>query len=73
MSIFNPTTSYNQLFNCINKKKAEVTEGLYCTERILLTAEPIWFSFTMSLLRGPGKIYNYFGEGYQLPPEKKRS
>ena len=27
---------------------------------LLLTAEPIWVSFTVKLLVGPGKVYNYF-------------
>ncbi len=33
--------------------------------RILLTAEPIWFSFSMKLLIGPGKVYNYLRK---IPP-----
>ena len=30
-------------------------------KRILLTNEPICFSFTVKLLRGIGKFYNYLG------------
>ena len=35
----------------------------FCLKRrISLTSKPIWFSFTMKLLKGPGKVYSYFGE-----------
>ena len=39
--------------------------------RISLTAEPIWFSFTMKLHIGPGGFYNCFGGDYQQPPKRK--
>ena len=32
--------------------------------RILLTAEPKWFSFTIQLLVGPGKVYIHFNNKY---------
>ena len=36
----------------------------------MVLAEPIWFSLTVKLLIGPGKIYNYLGEGtFSLPRE----
>ena len=40
---------------------------------ISLTAEPIWFTFTVKILIGPGKVYNYFGRVYHHPPKKHRS
>ena len=36
-------------------------------QRISLTAEPIWFYFTVKLLIGPGKVFNYFVKGYLYP------
>ena len=38
---------------------------LFCLQRwISLTTETMWFSFTVKLFIGPGKVYNYFGRGY---------
>ena len=31
--------------------------------RITLTADQILVSFTVKLLKGPGKVFSYFGEG----------
>ncbi len=38
----------------------KVTGSVYVS---VTTLEPIWFSFRMKLLIGPGKVYNHFGEG----------
>ena len=38
--------------------------------RITLFNEQKCFSFTVLLLKGPGKVYNYFGEVYHHPPKK---
>ena len=35
--------------------------------RISLTTEPIWFSFTVKILIGQGKVFNYFDERYIHP------
>ena len=40
--------------------------------RISLTAEPIRFFFTGQLLKGPGKVYNYFMGQYHHPPQRNR-
>ena len=38
--------------------------------RLLLTLNPnLWFSLTMLLLIGPGKVYNYYGGGKIHPPK----
>ena len=59
----------------------KITGSVYVSvclyQRISLTAEPIWFFFTMYLLIGPGNVYNYFGgEYHHLPkrnhPEKRK-
>ena len=50
-------------YNCIS-----VSVCLYL--RISLTAELIGFSLTGMLLIGPGKVYSYFGGGYDHPPER---
>ena len=40
-------------------------------QRLLLAAEPIWFSVTVYLLVGHRKVYSYFGrEHHNLPLEK---
>ena len=40
------------------------------TEYLSVCTDPIWFSFTLLLLIGPGKIYSYFKGGYyHLPRE----
>ncbi len=40
--------------------------------RISLNAEPIFVSFTVKLLIGPGKMLNYWGVGdIFTPPQKK--
>ena len=31
---------------------------------------PIWFTFTVYLLIGPGKVFNYFRGGYHHLPKK---
>ena len=59
---------------CLNSKGFEDFQNIFLYKskrmsvcvyrRISLTAEPIWFSFTMQLLIGPVKVYNYFGGGY---------
>ena len=41
----------------------ECLSVVYLYQRILLIAEPIWFSFTVKFLIGPWKVYNYFGKG----------
>ena len=33
---------------------------------------PIWFSFTVKLIAGPGRVYNYFRRGYLHPPKRNR-
>ena len=38
--------------------------------RILLTTGMIWFSFTVKLITGPEKVYNYFREGVLHPPTR---
>ena len=38
--------------------------------RISLTAEPIWFFFTVNLLTGPGKVFNNFSNKKEPPPKK---
>ena len=41
--------------------------------RILLTAEPIWFSFTVKLLIGPGNVYwTILEEGSTTLPRKRK-
>ena len=37
----------------------------------LLTTEPILFFFTVKLFTGPGKVFNYLGEGYITLPQGK--
>ena len=44
----------------------ECLSVVYLYQRILLIAEPIWFSFTVKFLIGPWKIYNYFGKGTSI-------
>ena len=46
--------------------------GSFCLQRrISLTTEPIsWFNFTVKLLIGSGKVYNYSGGGYLKSQEK---
>ena len=39
-------------------------------QRISLTAEPIGFSLTRSLLIGAEKVYNYFGGGFHTLPRE---
>ena len=52
----------------------KVTGCLYVciSQRISLTAEPIWFSFTIQLLIGLGMVYNYFEGGYHHPPQRNQ-
>ena len=38
--------------------------------RISLTAEPIWFSFTVELIMGPEKVCNYLVEGIATIPRE---
>ena len=39
--------------------------------KISLTARPIWFSFTVKLLIGPEKVYNFFkGFSKEIAPGK---
>ena len=41
-------------------------------QRISLTTEPIWFSFTVKLLINPGKVYIYvFWGGIPAPFQEK--
>ncbi len=48
-----------------------LSNKLFCLQqRIFPTAEPIWFSLTVKLLKGPGKVFNYFGGGYLNHPNK---
>ena len=37
----------------------------------LVTNGPIWFSFTVKLLIGPGKVYSILGGEYHPHPPKK--
>ena len=41
-----------------------------CLAKVMLTDEPIWFSFTVKPFIGPWKVFNYFGEGYHYPPKR---
>ena len=45
-----------------------------CIDLILLTAGPIWFAFTVNLLIGPDKVYNYLGVGFleKIPTLRKK-
>ena len=41
--------------------------------KILLTTEPIWFTFKVKPLTGSRKVYNYFvGRYLQHPPKRNR-
>ena len=44
--------------------------SVYVDLNIPQNAEPIWFAFTMKLLKGPGKVYSYFGGRYYQPPKR---
>ena len=54
---------YNKVTGCLS---------LCVYRRISLTTEPIWFSFTVLLLIGPGKVYSYFGGRYHHPSKRNR-
>ena len=47
-------------FNNLYIKVNDLSLSVWLYRRISQTAEPTWFSFTVSLLVGPGKVYNYF-------------
>ena len=50
--------------------KSIIRISLCVYRRISLTAEPIWFYFTMQLHTWPGSVYNYFGGGYHKRPKR---
>ena len=61
--------SYTQLFYFLNYDKHSKTGY---RDKTIVDRTPsynglIWFSFTVKLLLGPGKVYNYFGGGYLQP------
>ena len=37
-----------------------------------LTTEPILYSFTVNLFKGPLKVFNHLGEGIYSPPSKEK-
>ena len=55
-------------------KKQDLCLSVCLYRGISLTAEPIWFSFTMWILNliGPGKVYHYFWVGYHNMPKRNR-
>ena len=62
--------TYQSLYKT-NSMSICVSVCLY--RRISLTAETIWFSFSMQFLIGPGKVINYYGKDKlsikRLPPK----
>ena len=45
---------------------------LFVLKDIANCCTDIWFSFTVKVLIGPGKVYSYLVRWYQHPPKRNR-